>query len=189
MISIKINFLHIFFPAETNEMVKTGIFSYDDDDWFKQSPICTQGNRQSPINIISKDSQLALTIINPFRISGFNSVPETIEIVNNVHSIMVNQDFGAVNHPIITGGPLKQNIYKFAQYHIHFGINSTSGTEHLIDGAGGPMEIHLVFFNEKYGNFENAGDKSDGLCAVGFLFEVRVLVFAEILLFFFKIIS
>lgn len=153
-------------------MVETGNFSYNDNDWFKKSPICTNGNRQSPINIISKNSQLALTIINPFRISGFNSVPETIEIVNSFHSIMINPDFGAVNHPIITGGPLKLNIYKFAQFHIHFGINSTSGTEHYIDGVGGPMEIHLVFFNGKYKTFENASDKSDGLCAIGFLFEL-----------------
>lgn len=158
-------------------MVETGIFSYDDQDWFKQSPICTEGNLQSPINIISKDSRLALTIINPFRISGFNSVPQTIEIINNFHSILVDPDFGSVNHPIITGGPLKRDIYKFAQFHIHFGVNNTSGTEHLIDGVGGPMEIHLVFFNGKYGNFESASDKSDGLCAVAFLFEVRIFCF------------
>lgn len=116
-----------------------------------------------------------MTILNPFRIAGFHSVPESIEIVNKLHSIMVNLEFGSLNHPTITGGPLKADHYKFAQFHIHFGDNATSGTEHFIDGVGGPMEIHLVFFNSNYETFENAADKSDGLCAVGFLFEARFI--------------
>lgn len=159
-------------PADGNEMVKTGIFSYEDHDWFLQSPICTEGIRQSPINIISRDTKFELSKKKTFQITGFNTIPESIEIVNKFHSILVNPEFGSLNHPIITGGPLNTNIYKFAQFHIHFGCNSTSGAEHRIDGIGGPMEIHLVFYNEKYGSFRNAADKSDGLCAVGFLYKV-----------------
>lgn len=77
--------------------------------------------------------------------------------------------------PTISGGPLKADIYEFSQFHFHWGSVNSRGSEHLINGKGGPMEIHLVFFNKKYLNFMSASTKADGLSVIGFLYKVFFL--------------
>lgn len=74
--------------------------------------------------------------------------------------------------PTITGGPLQNKFYEFSQFHFHWGSDNSKGSEHLIKGKGGLMEIHLVFFNKKYSNFTNASTKPDGLSVIGFLYKV-----------------
>lgn len=161
----------IFFLAQRLQMIKTGKFSYTDEDWFDESPICVLGHRQSPINILTDDCIEIVEKI-PLKFSGFTNVPSSVEIINNVHAILFQPVYSDVLHPSITDGPLGNEIYKLAQFHLHFGKDKNSGSEHLIDGNGGPMEVHLVFFNSKYETFQNASVEDDGLAAVGFIFEV-----------------
>lgn len=152
-------------------MVKTGRFSYNDDDWFEHSPTCALGTRQSPIDILTDDC-IEITEKAPLKFSGFANVPTSVEIVNNVHSILYQPVYSDEDIPSITRGPLGNGTYKLAQFHLHFGKDKTSGSEHLIDGVGGPMEVHLVFFNAKHETFQVAAEEIDGLAAVGFIFEV-----------------
>lgn len=152
-------------------MVKTGRFSYDDDDWFEHSETCVLGNHQSPINIVTDDC-VEIAEKKPLKFSGFTNVPTSMNITNNIHSIVFNPIYSDITHPSITEGPLGNGTYKLAQFHLHFGKDENSGSEHLIDGNGGPMEVHLVFFNSKHGTFEIAAEEDDGLAAVGFIFEV-----------------
>lgn len=79
--------------------------------------------------------------------------------------------YKAGQQPTITGGPLR-SVYEFSQFHFHWGSDNSKGSEHLINSKGGPMEIHLVFFNKIYLNFMNASTKPDGLSVIGFLYKV-----------------
>lgn len=92
--------------------------------------------------------------------------------MNHGHSIMVDLVYSTGMEPYITGGPLNNNIYEFAQFHFHWSSRNCKKSEHNINGRGGPMEIHVVFFNRKYGNFSNASKKLDGLAVIGFIYEV-----------------
>ena len=45
----------------------------------------------------------------------------------------------------ISGGDLNSN-YSLAQFHFHWGSESSLGSEHMIDGERHFAEIHLVHF-------------------------------------------
>jgi len=72
----------------------------------------------------------------------------------------------------LTGGPLGANTYQLDQFHAHWGGENSRGSEHLVDGEAFAAEIHLVHFNQKYGDFETAMDKDDGLAVLGVFAKV-----------------
>lgn len=51
------------------------------------------------------------------------------------------------------------------------GDNNEYGCEHLLDGNTYSMEAHLVHYNSKYKNFQEAVDKPDGLAVTGFFLQ------------------
>lgn len=107
---------------------------------------------------------------------GLTSIPEWIQIINQGHTVMAELVYKMGQQPTISGGPLKTDIYEFSQFHFHWGSVNNRGAEHLINGKGGPMEIHLVFFNKKYLNFMNASTQPDGLSVIGFLYKVFIKI-------------
>ena len=46
----------------------------------------------------------------------------------------------------VSGGPLNEDDYKFAQFHMHWGVDDSKGSEHLVDGQSYPAEVtsHLA---------------------------------------------
>ncbi|XP_055302468.1 carbonic anhydrase 2-like [Sitodiplosis mosellana] len=74
--------------------------------------------------------------------------------------------------PHLTGG-LLDGRYIFEQMHFHWGENDNVGAEHTIDGKSYAMEVHLVHYNSKYGNFARALKYKDGLVVVAFLIQAR----------------
>jgi carbonic anhydrase len=46
------------------------------------------------------------------------------------------------------------------------------GSEFMLNGKRFPLEMHMVFFNKKYESFDEALDHFDGLCVLGFFFEI-----------------
>ena len=97
------------------------------EHWGDLSPdfvACAQGEEQSPVDIP------ATAPINPTGL-GFNYQPSSLNIVNNGHAIQVNYDQGS---NLEIGGA----TYPLAQFHLH------SLSEHTLDGASTPMELHLV---------------------------------------------
>ena len=46
------------------------------------------------------------------------------------------------------------------------------GSEHKLEGEALPMELHLVHWNTKYRDVEEAVGKKDGLAVVAFLYQV-----------------
>ncbi|XP_055306150.1 carbonic anhydrase 1-like [Sitodiplosis mosellana] len=74
--------------------------------------------------------------------------------------------------PYIDGGLLPPTErYVFEQMHFHWGESDSVGSEHVIDGKTYSMEVHLVHFNLKYGNFKLAINKKDGVAVVAFFIQ------------------
>ncbi|WAR15737.1 CAH2-like protein [Mya arenaria] len=86
---------------------------------------------------------------------------------NNGHTVQV--DLNDQSMMISEGG--LEGTYVAAQLHFHWGADNTRGSEHAINGRHYPMEMHIVHYNRKYGNFTAALKREDGLAVLGFFFE------------------
>ena len=70
-----------------------------------------------------------------------------------------------------TGAELKDE-YIFQQLHFHWGDNSKIGSEHRIKNVTFPLEMHLVHYNSKYGDFGSSVQHPDGLVVLSVLFKI-----------------
>lgn len=76
--------------------------------------------------------------------------------------------------PFITGGNLNGR-YNFAAVHFHWNKDTTrGGSEHTINNVHYPAEMHIVHFNSRYRNVEEAARQSDGLAVLGVLMNVLI---------------
>lgn len=62
--------------------------------------------------------------------------------------------------------------YIFQQLHFHWGHNSKVGSEHKIKNVTFPLEMHLVHYNSKYGDFRSSVHHQDGLVVLSVLFKI-----------------
>ena len=69
-------------------------------------------------------------------------------------------------------GPFPENdVYFLEQFHAHWGRSSLQGSEHLVDGHAYSGELHMVFWNTRYGNFKEAMNKKGGLAVLAVFLE------------------
>ncbi|KAL4685530.1 hypothetical protein H8959_001127 [Pygathrix nigripes] len=145
-------------------------WGYGQDDgpshWHKLYPIA-QGDRQSPINIISSQAVYSPSL-QPLELSYEACM--SLSITNNGHSVQV--DFNdSDDRTVVTGGPL-EGPYRLKQFHFHWGKKHDVGSEHTVDGKSFPSELHLVHWNaKKYSTFGEAASAPDGLAVVGVFLE------------------
>nr|XP_037864305.1 carbonic anhydrase 7 isoform X2 [Chlorocebus sabaeus] len=134
--------------------------------WHKLYPIA-QGDRQSPINIISSQAVYSPSL-QPLELSYEACM--SLSITNNGHSVQV--DFNdSDDRTVVTGGPL-EGPYRLKQFHFHWGKKHDVGSEHTVDGKSFPSELHLVHWNaKKYSTFGEAASAPDGLAVVGVFLE------------------
>ncbi|XP_037672064.1 carbonic anhydrase 7 isoform X2 [Choloepus didactylus] len=134
--------------------------------WHKLYPIA-QGNRQSPINIVSSQAVYSPSL-QPLELSY--EACTSLSIANNGHSVQV--DFNdSDDRTVVTGGPL-DGPYRLKQFHFHWGKKHGVGSEHTVDGKSFPSELHLVHWNaKKYSTFGEAALAPDGLAVVGVFLE------------------
>lgn len=95
--------------------------------WGELSPefaLCSEGTRQSPIDIVDPVSRDLPGIVFDYR-------PTELHVVNNGHTIQVDYDEGS---SIEVGG----DRYGLVQFHFH------APSEHTVDGQRFAMEMHLV---------------------------------------------
>ncbi|CAF1186774.1 unnamed protein product [Adineta steineri] len=113
------------------------------DVWGDIDSLCN-GRSQSPINI-----QTACTNYQSFAPFSFQSdynLTHNFTLLNNGHSI-VGTYIG--NNPMslrLNGGGLN-GTYEFLQFHLHWGENYKSGSEHQVNGMKYAGEIHFVHRN------------------------------------------
>nr|ATC20498.1 carbonic anhydrase 2 [Tridacna squamosa] len=130
--------------------------------WHEPFPVA-RAKRQSPIDILTNKAKYDGKLVkNPLTMNYESE--SGLEIANTGHSIQA----AITKHSVLEGGPLTDK-YALAQFHLHWGSEKGRGSEHTIDGKNYEAELHLVHYNEKYGSFGNAVDKSDGLAVVGIM--------------------
>ena len=79
--------------------------------------------------------------------------------------------------PELSGAGLPNN-YKFLQVHFHWGIDSSKGSEHTVDGKAYPMEMHLVHYKADLASSAEATEKDD-LAVLGIFFRVSTNLLFE----------
>lgn len=146
-------------------------FSYDGkmgpDHWGEQYNGCS-GKYQSPINI---DLLNVETVdFDELKLLRFDERPISGDLVNNGHTVILHLTYED-EEPTISGGPLN-GTFVFAQLHFHWGDNDTYGSEDLINNHSFPAELHMVFYNTKYGSFDNAVGHSEGVAVLAFFFQL-----------------
>lgn len=85
---------------------------------------CSEGRQQSPIDLAAAERQDLPEV-------AFDYEPSPISILNNGHTIQVDYQPGS-------GLVLEGARYELVQFHFHH------QSEHTVDGAGFPLEMHLV---------------------------------------------
>ncbi|EFX77528.1 LOW QUALITY PROTEIN: alpha-carbonic anhydrase [Daphnia pulex] len=135
--------------------------------WNEQRSHCG-GQHQSPINIESNKGFLAN--YPEFIFHQYDRVfPEILK--NDGHTVELKIEEQGEELPFITGGGLGDR-YNFVQLHFRWG-ESVRGSEHIINGKQYPAEMHIVHYNSKYGNFNDALTQADGLSVLGVLIELQ----------------
>jgi len=139
--------LHYSYVREDN-----GPAEYGPVHWGTIDARC-DGLAQSPIDILNAtyDSTLPSLSANWGIFNG--------SLVNNGHTIQVNIDSGNGN---VTGGALA-DPYQVVQFHVHY------NSEHTLNGASYPFELHLVHGNTNAAAV--AADPAKELTVVGFFFK------------------
>ncbi|XP_046449473.1 putative carbonic anhydrase 3 isoform X1 [Daphnia pulex] len=138
-------------------------------NWKEHESHCG-GQHQSPINF---ESDTAIIANYPeFIFHKYDLIfPGRLE--NNGHTVELKIEEQGMGEelPFITGGGLTER-YNFVQLHFHWGQH-LFGSEHRIDGAQYPAELHIVHYNSKYGSFNGALSHDDGLAVLGILIELQ----------------
>jgi len=140
------------------------------DHWPEMYSTCG-GVRQSPIDIPATKAK-SLSTLTAFSFTGYDADSKLgdYELTNNGHTLQLNVLSGAAQMSFIGGGfPSRHYL---AQFHMHWGNAEAGGSEHTVDGKRFPMELHLVHYNSKYGNFSNALNYADGLAVIGVFAEI-----------------
>jgi carbonic anhydrase len=94
--------------------------------------------------------------------------PTSVIYENDGHGFSLKYSFKDEPSPSVSGGPLWNETYSFVNLHLHWVSEHTISSKHY-DG-----EMHIVFFNTKYGSFANAIKYSDGLAVLGFMLYVKL---------------
>lgn len=145
-------------------------FNYEDQAaWSDIAEVCGNGERQSPIDIITGDAVYDaeagdLEYTNPTLVFG--------AVSNNGHTLQytLNEESAANT---FAEGVLSDAKAKFhlKQLHFHWGTTAADGSEHLVDGQSYPLEVHLVHLNNKYESIGEGASKKDGLAVIGLFFD------------------
>lgn len=73
--------------------------------------------------------------------------------------------------PYIFGGKLHEE-YEIEGLHFHWGDKNNRGSEHLVNDIRYPMEMHIIHRNTRYATVPDALKHEDGLCVLGFFYQI-----------------
>jgi len=134
---------------------------------------CHIGERQSPIDIVSKDARYQE--FRPFSLTGHDSLSllaGTLVAKNTGDTLKL---LASANHTkaLLSGGPLNV-AYEFVEMHFHWGEVSegNEGSEHSVDGQRYPLELHMVHRNIHDETVKEALEHENGLTVLGFKFAL-----------------
>ncbi|KFZ50938.1 Carbonic anhydrase 4, partial [Antrostomus carolinensis] len=150
----------------------------DPRQWYQTDVTC-KGNKQSPINIVTKnviyDKSLKPLNFEDYDVKG--SSKWILE--NNGHTGKYCQICFKVTlstSPKIGGGGLRRK-YKAIEFHLHWGVQGVQqylpGSEHSIDGEKQAMELHVVHIREDVSDITEAKKNADGVAVLAFFIKVE----------------
>nr|ACO15131.1 Carbonic anhydrase 2 [Caligus clemensi] len=134
--------------------------------------VCNMGKAQSPIMLSQRNS--VNDSVGSYHLTSYRA-PLQLEVKNNGHTAEFSLQNNTASVPTISRGPLL-GLYALAQFHFHWGVNNSIGSEHTFDGRHFPLELQLVHYKKEYGGsiseaVQKAG-KGDNLAVLGVLFEI-----------------
>ncbi|XP_053206426.1 carbonic anhydrase 1-like [Panonychus citri] len=139
-------------------------WTYEDQKaWVTNITHCG-GDKQSPINLDSSKARVDKTLT--LDIKKYDRLIDTAFVYSTGHSLKLEFESRGV---YLLSGTVVDRPYELLQVHIHWGINSMSGSEHSIDGERFSAEVHFVHRNTKYANESSYSvlQKVDGLTVLG----------------------
>ncbi|XP_061175512.1 carbonic anhydrase 2-like [Saccostrea echinata] len=139
----------------------------DQGAWSSMTGSQCSGTSQSPINFPPMVEMVYSENLKPFSLTGYDQLVTSPTIENNGHSVTVK----FTNEAHVSGGDLGSK-FKAAQFHFHWGNDNNRGSEHTYNGKTYPAELHVVHYNTKYADINEAVSKPDGLAVLGFFIEV-----------------
>ena len=130
------------------------------------------GLRQSPIYIDT--CRATGGVLRPLRITQLDSVPRRMAMENEGE--IVTAEFGWLqdHQPTISGGGLLDE-FVLEIMELHWGADSWSGSEHVLDGRRFAGELHLGFRNTRYTTVDEALQEVDGLLGLAVLLDEDTL--------------
>ncbi|KAL7733274.1 hypothetical protein ACLKA6_004774 [Drosophila palustris] len=148
-----------------------GHYEHGPEHWAEDYKRCS-GKFQSPINIdelnVEKRDYPDLEYYN------FDSIPKSVHIKNNGHTVLVTMSFAKGKEPRVRGGPLETKaFYQFEQFHFHWGENDTVGSEDTINNQAFPAEMHVVVRSLDYPDFDSALGQDHGIAVLAYFFKIR----------------
>ncbi|XP_046143123.1 carbonic anhydrase 1-like [Osmia bicornis bicornis] len=126
-------------------------------------------NSRSPINL--DISYMKVIELNPLEWNGIDIAPRKLKITNTGYTVIISAKWQE-RHPYISNGPLPGN-YTISQIHFHWGENEMIGSEHTVDGARMPMELHAVHFKDEYDSLDVALRRPDGAIVLVYFFKLQ----------------
>ena len=134
-------------------MVSEG-FDYSKQDEWGGVCVSPESKRQSPIDIVTKRVETSRNL-KPLKLSAAWDNSLNGEFLNNGHSTEFVPGFESGDPvPMLTTG--HDSKYLLRQLHFHWGHKAGEGSEHIIDGDSGELEVHFV--HEKQGLGDISGD-------------------------------
>ena len=99
--------------------------------------VCKTGKRQSPIDIKSAEAVYDKAL-GEFELKNYNkNLTLDFTVENNGHAMVVSLGGGDY---VVSGGGLVGS-YKTVQFHLHWGPDENSGSEHEMNGMAYPAEV------------------------------------------------
>ncbi|KAJ7338965.1 hypothetical protein JRQ81_012867 [Phrynocephalus forsythii] len=136
------------------------------DRWHESYP-SARGNNQSPIAILTKNVHSDPILLPWF--TGYDpGASKTIKNTGKTCRIAFDDTY---DRAVLRAGPL-DGIYRLRQIHIHWGSTDDKGSEHVVDLTRHAGEIHLVHWNSKYSNYNDAVRKRDGVAVVALFMKI-----------------
>lgn len=148
--------------------------------YFDSSPIgpanwpgmCSTGKAQTPIIYDAVMPISATGGSNPLRMTGAaTAIPSQMVVYNSGHGATFSFTYADGSAPIITGGPLGTDEYKFVQFHSHWPCEHKPYKFWLRCD----YETHFVHVNTKYATIAEALAQPDGLAVVGLMYNAILL--------------
>ncbi|XP_033330720.2 carbonic anhydrase 1 [Megalopta genalis] len=127
------------------------------------------GHFESPINL--DITFMKIIELNPIQWVNVDVRPRKLKVTNTGFTVLLSTTW-ETERAYVTGGPLLGK-YLLSQIHFHWGENEMNGSEHSVDGASMPMELHVVLFKDEYEKFNLALTKVDGIIIVVYFFKLQ----------------